>query len=551
MRYMNWDVLLFPADSRVPLQEFKTACHVLYDSETFQGQDSPLTSSTANPVAQRQLPTVTCFVPHLSRGSHFRVSLHSWYEPPISRGTQATTSPDDSILFEARVFLDGICAGGLLMDKHSPWPQVIEMDKNGEQECLRFPPFHQEMLTQTWWSAGEDFGRIKVVIAEGFAESQGLPSGFRRLRNIVSFSFQHVPLAILEDAAIAWPNAGMWQQSSQQLYKSPNQPSDMDPDAHAHSPRRRTSSSEMTRNTSATMVAPQMLSQASMLPPAPRNMMLTDSNWPSAAPLQDPFMDHRSSWSWGTRVCTSDDSMPDYSHSITPRSSRYPSMNYPNSVITEAAPHEDSQFEELMADLSPVKTSGTQAPPTTRVSSASNTPSTTPHNLGLQGARALPFQSHPRSVSVTTRDAPAWTIRDPSDISMTSRFSEAQASEGEHSQAKIIRPPAGVIKGKKEGKTGDSELLAPTSHRKAHTGSIGRRARGTGSYVGENQPLPADSKRKRGSTDSDSHLLAGTVVELDSSPNRKVSKKEEKDEVIAKQEEISLRAPLGSLENIQ
>ncbi|KAL8629331.1 hypothetical protein Q9189_004980 [Teloschistes chrysophthalmus] len=365
--------------------------------------------------------------------------------------------------------------------------------------------------------------------------------------------------AILEDAAIAWPNAGMWQQSSQQLYKSPNQPSEMDPDAHAHSPRRRTSSSEMTRNTSATMVAPQMLSQASMLPPARRNMMLTDSNWTSAAPLQDPFvaplqdpfMDHRSSWSWGTRVSASDDSMPDYSHSITPRSSRYPSMNYLDNVNTEAAPQQDSQFEELMADLSPAKTAGTQAPPTTRVSSASNTPSTTPHALGRQGARALSFQSHPRSVSVTTRDAPAWTIRDPSDVSMTSRFSEAQASEGEHSQAKVIRPPAGVIKGKKEGKTGDSELLAPTSHRKAHTGSIGRRAKSTGIHVGENQPYPADSKRKRESMDSDSHLLAGTVVELDSSPNRKVSKKEEKDEVVTKQEEISVRAPLGPLENIQ
>ncbi|KAI4205848.1 MAG: hypothetical protein LQ350_000033 [Teloschistes chrysophthalmus] len=351
----------------------------------------------------------------------------------------------------------------------------------------------------------------------------------------------------------------MWQQSSQQLYKSPNQPSEMDPDAHAHSPRRRTSSSEMTRNTSATMVAPQMLSQASMLPPARRNMMLTDSNWTSAAPLQDPFvaplqdpfMDHRSSWSWGTRVSASDDSMPDYSHSITPRSSRYPSMNYLDNVNTEAAPQQDSQFEELMADLSPAKTAGTQAPPTTRVSSASNTPSTTPHALGRQGARALSFQSHPRSVSVTTRDAPAWTIRDPSDVSMTSRFSEAQASEGEHSQAKVIRPPAGVIKGKKEGKTGDSELLAPTSHRKAHTGSIGRRAKSTGIHVGENQPYPADSKRKRESMDSDSHLLAGTVVELDSSPNRKVSKKEEKDEVVTKQEEISVRAPLGPLENIQ
>lgn len=81
------------------------------DIESFQGQDSAPMSSAANPVAQRQIPVVTCFVPHLSRGLQFRVSLHSWYEPPVSRGTQATTSPNDSILFEARVFLDGMYAG--------------------------------------------------------------------------------------------------------------------------------------------------------------------------------------------------------------------------------------------------------------------------------------------------------------------------------------------------------------------------------------------------------------------------------------------------------
>jgi hypothetical protein len=31
MRYEDWDVLLFPAGSKVPLKEFKTSCHVITD----------------------------------------------------------------------------------------------------------------------------------------------------------------------------------------------------------------------------------------------------------------------------------------------------------------------------------------------------------------------------------------------------------------------------------------------------------------------------------------------------------------------------------------
>lgn len=33
MRYQSWDVLLFPADSRIPIQEFDTKCHVTCRSE--------------------------------------------------------------------------------------------------------------------------------------------------------------------------------------------------------------------------------------------------------------------------------------------------------------------------------------------------------------------------------------------------------------------------------------------------------------------------------------------------------------------------------------
>jgi len=35
MRYDDWDVILFPRDSHVPIQEFKTACYVAPDEGEF------------------------------------------------------------------------------------------------------------------------------------------------------------------------------------------------------------------------------------------------------------------------------------------------------------------------------------------------------------------------------------------------------------------------------------------------------------------------------------------------------------------------------------
>lgn len=70
---------------------------------------------------------------------------------------------------------------------------LIDLDKHGEFEKMRFPAFHKELLSQSYWNAGDDLGRIKVVISEGFSrEQQTYP--FDRIKNIVSFSFQHAPL---------------------------------------------------------------------------------------------------------------------------------------------------------------------------------------------------------------------------------------------------------------------------------------------------------------------------------------------------------------------
>lgn len=48
------------------------------------------------------------------------------------------------------------------------------------------------MLTQNYWNAGENVGRVKIVIAEGIVRYPDSP--FEKTRSIVCFSFQHAPL---------------------------------------------------------------------------------------------------------------------------------------------------------------------------------------------------------------------------------------------------------------------------------------------------------------------------------------------------------------------
>jgi hypothetical protein len=71
----------------------------------------------------------------------------------------------------------------------------VDFDKHGNAEKLRFPPFHNEILSQNWWNVSENLGRIKVVVSEGFFRGSRDPS-FERVKNKVSFSFQHAPLGV-------------------------------------------------------------------------------------------------------------------------------------------------------------------------------------------------------------------------------------------------------------------------------------------------------------------------------------------------------------------
>ena len=428
-----------------------------------------------------------------------------------------------------------------------------------------------------WWSAGEDLGRIKVVITEGLAHGKGQATVFRRVKNVVLFSFQHAPLgkslivtkfiliyadmipAVLEDAGIAWPNAGMWHQTTQQIYtpSSPSRSGATDPDAHAHSPRRRRAFREPNQDAPIAIAPVKLLSQASMPPPTLRNAMAGNSNWTTVPLMQDLcFEGYRQQVPrrFATRVSTSDQSMPDYSHSITPRSSRDPSLQ--TMQIDGTATQHESQFEELMAAFSPAKASGTQAPPTTRVSSATNSPLKTLKPVSDAEVRITSYHGQPRAVSMTTREVPPSSARVPTDVSMKSRISESQAEEKEKAHPKIKVAPATEIKGRKEGKSSEVNPSKLVGEKRISTGSNERRVKDTTHQNEDHDASANECKRKRASMTSIMNVLAENSEGPDSSPSRKVSKKGRKDGLdnpadSSKSPESTMRAPLGTLQNIQ
>jgi hypothetical protein len=124
MRYQNWDILVFPDSHdvcKIPLQEFKAACHVIQDPGTSHpcvilrlgGRQLIINIEwhhQQNGIPSL-LPTVTSFIPGLPAGAPFRISIHSWHAPEISRLTQQLAKPTDTVVFEARLFIDGRVAG--------------------------------------------------------------------------------------------------------------------------------------------------------------------------------------------------------------------------------------------------------------------------------------------------------------------------------------------------------------------------------------------------------------------------------------------------------
>ncbi|KAG8156724.1 hypothetical protein KVR01_013329 [Diaporthe batatas] len=250
MRYDDWDVLLFPSgrDDRVPLREFKVNCHVVPDADFSHSR------------ATFGLPVMTCFVPGLQSGSPFHISIHSWCRPKPSQHTLSYTKHPELATFEARIFIDGRMVASTLLQPFGAWPNLIastsQMTKQGELEELRFPSFRRELLFQNHWSPGDDLGRIKVLIGEGFPRDS--PSNpIERVKNVVAFAFQHAPLDILETNGIAWPNPQMWRRpQNNPALPVPTFYPDDGADSHLHSPRRRPLASQHMPTISTTLTAP-------------------------------------------------------------------------------------------------------------------------------------------------------------------------------------------------------------------------------------------------------------------------------------------------------
>lgn len=97
MRYDDWDVLLFPIDweSKIPLKEFRVACHVIPDTELSHAHGS------------LEIPIMTCFIPSLNPAARFHISIHSWEHPTVSQFTRTYSKHSESARFEARVLIDG------------------------------------------------------------------------------------------------------------------------------------------------------------------------------------------------------------------------------------------------------------------------------------------------------------------------------------------------------------------------------------------------------------------------------------------------------------
>lgn len=138
MRYENWDVLLFPEDSNVPIQEFKTECSVTqgrgksdyhdnwhmcsdgrvsYVNMRVSCIDSPYLSdpSMLNPRNflvptgnMTLLPVLTSYIPSLPENIPFRASVHCWDTPRPSRLMDGLMRADDALMFQFQVYIDGI-----------------------------------------------------------------------------------------------------------------------------------------------------------------------------------------------------------------------------------------------------------------------------------------------------------------------------------------------------------------------------------------------------------------------------------------------------------
>ncbi|KAJ5175540.1 uncharacterized protein N7482_001417 [Penicillium canariense] len=480
MRYENWDILLFPEGCRVPIQEFKTQCFVTKDIESpYLQNPTIITPNTYYPVqgSYGQIPILTTFVPSLPRDSPFRVSIHSWEKPRPSRFTERLMQPDDVLLYEARVFVDGSCVAGGVFGQRAAWPYVLNIDREGNHDCLRFPPFHAEVLDQRHWNAADTLGRIRVVLAEGFARPNRSPP-FERVKDVIVLSFQHAPLHILEYSKIAWPNPGMWSELiPRTAYKFGHHNSFLElkepENTHGHSPSKSDIRDPVTLSSQSSSSQPIVYNNAwasgrafpvpmSQWHPHTAQNNPRDPRWGgNQERYQEPFMiepaidpfGNEAIWHHrGARSSREDIPMPDYSSSSSSRAiSSMTGISYEHSKQPSmTVPMDDDQYNLLIDALTPTK------PPAIGTRAPSNTPSTMAAKPSAVPQAPRTSNSHGASRGSALREISQSSTREVSGSSLTPSVSNTPA-EKDAAPSKIGASPSGNVKSRKEGSKENSE----------------------------------------------------------------------------------------------
>ncbi|KIW44504.1 uncharacterized protein PV06_02967 [Exophiala oligosperma] len=361
MRYQHWDVLLFPGDSKIPIQEFDTRCYALEQASCLQGLDF----NRSNYESMNILPTLTCFVASLERGSSFRISIHSWEKPKASSLLLRSKRAEEIVLFEANVYVDGILTAS--DDRHLiKAPELTLLPDTGHS---RTAPGQRSL---PHWVPGDPVGRIKVVIAEGVLRDTTPPKAsattFDRFRDVVSFSFQHAPQYILEYSGIAWPNMRLFARALKRSTRPPPIGSRLPPatahESHSHSPRRMPGAVALERPSSRDTEPFQNLLNAEAFSDLksdsvtkPSLLTATRKVSPtSSAEYEDPFLGPAGStrhWRMRMRSSSHDIPMFDYSSNYSGAPTEMSGLSFPKANFLKHM--REANPEEIVEALSPVR----------------------------------------------------------------------------------------------------------------------------------------------------------------------------------------------------
>ncbi|KAF2218880.1 hypothetical protein BDZ85DRAFT_299266 [Elsinoe ampelina] len=207
MRYQDWDILLFPRGSHIPLQEFRTSPFLIQEQN-------------------HQIPHLLTYVPSLPENAPFTISVHSWTLPKLdsARILQDGYRDDGCPAWGLRVSIDGICVLSVEYSCHTcwrlttgrittfadqvSWPQVIggvPGDDGVVGKPLLFPSYQQSILSRRDWKPTDDPGRIKIMLTEGIRFVHEGTAKFQVTKHHICFTYQPAPLEHLQRCNIAWP----------------------------------------------------------------------------------------------------------------------------------------------------------------------------------------------------------------------------------------------------------------------------------------------------------------------------------------------------------